>query len=414
MADEQRDKGGFGNLSSLLAVLMLVAGAIWVNLSLEGRRPSAPAAGYRPGGAQDVDARLWQDPFGAVAKAREKRAEARKKAAAPMDISWRPNDVALKDVALSLVPREVTADADPEHPASALARQVKDKLADQGEVIVLGVMVFGNATVGADEYRRRTRYAVLSGMLQDSFSPVDPERVGYVDTQALGPGHPQFVPYEWFRDNWNRKRNLLVLWVDEGAFSLPVAAAIPLHERGPLARLSRLTALLLEDAPAERVRLDFIGPAGTDVLMDMADEMVDLRTPRRHPKSGDKNLVAAVGRMGFFSPFATVSDSVLTQRLLARPGDPGIDECAAGLKFASGRAPTLAAIGESEADPEFEPQPRRCDTGDLFLAERDAKTRQITRAGLRIFVRTTASDGDTVRALIQELRKRHIGPDKPI
>jgi hypothetical protein len=85
----------------------------------------------------------------------------------------------------------------------------------------------------------------------------------------------------------------------------------------------------------------------------------------------------------------------------------------------------LAAIEESEADPESEPpaaaasgpaaarQPRRCDTSELFLAERDAD-KQIMRAGVRVFVRTTASDGDTVGALFHELRKRRIGPDVPI
>jgi hypothetical protein len=414
MANEERDKGGFGNLSSIFAVLMLVAGAIWVNLSLEGRRPTAAPSGFSPTGAQDVDARLWQDPFGVVAKAREKRKESRQKKPAPLDVT-----LALRDGRVRVVPKAVNGDADPEHPPSVLARQIKDKIKDGSEVIVISVMVFGNATVGADEYRRRTRYAVLSALLQESFSPVDPERIGYSDTQALGPGHPHFVPYEWLRDNWNRKRELLVLWVDEGSFGQPLAENIPKEERGPLARLSRLVALLVEEAPRERLRLDFIGPAGTDLLMEMADEMVALRAR----PLGDK-LVKAVGAMGFFSPFATIADGVLTQKLLAIPGDPGIDECAAGIRLAP--APAPVTMSEAESDPESEPeahtapvpatpaQPRRCDTADLFRVERDRDTQAIKRAGLRIFLRTTASDSDTVRALLTELRKRKIGPEVPI
>src|SRR5258706_15986273 len=62
-APNEQEKGGLGSVPGILAVLLMTAGAIWVQTPLEGQRPPPTSAGLRLAGVQDVDARLWQDPF---------------------------------------------------------------------------------------------------------------------------------------------------------------------------------------------------------------------------------------------------------------------------------------------------------------------------------------------------------------
>src|SRR5258706_15078844 len=70
-APNEQEKGGLGSVPGILAVLLMTAGAIWVQTPLEGQRPPPTSAGLRLAGVQDVDARLWQDPFSAGGERRE-------------------------------------------------------------------------------------------------------------------------------------------------------------------------------------------------------------------------------------------------------------------------------------------------------------------------------------------------------
>ena len=345
MASEDRDKPAPINFSGLLTVLVLAAGAIWVNLPLEGLRPPPTAAGIPLTKIQDVDARLWQDPFGAVAKAREQRSAAR----APARADTVPGKALRPGGRKGYSHQPKTLQA-------VIGEQISGAPVElERPLSVLGVMMFGDTAVGADEYRRRTRYAVLSALMSASYTPDDPEHIGYVRLKPKT-GRPHVVPYEWFL---NAGRPLLVLWLDENAL-LETSAAI--DERGPLARLSRLMDEILGPY-RDKARLDFIGPAGTDMLLDMAAELAEAR---RNPAAAAAN----VATMAFFSPFATISDAVVAQEF---------QEC---------------------AHPE-----KRCDVEKLFTA---------APYGLRGFLRMNSSDAAVVKAVFKEVRQRRIGPESQI
>jgi hypothetical protein len=342
---EDRDRPASVNFSGLITVLVLAAGAIWVNLPLEGLRPPASAAGIPLTKIQDVDARLWQDPFGAVAKAREQR----NAAGAPARVEAAPGKGLRPGGRKGYSHQPKTLQA-------VIAEQVSDAPVElERPLSILGVMVFGDATVGADEYRRRTRYAVLSALMSASYAPDDPEHIGYVRLKAKT-GRPHIVPYEWFHSGGRR---LLILWLDENALMQRPAVV---EERGPLARLSKLMDEILGPY-RNQARLDFIGPAGTDMLLEMAAELAQAR---RNPAGAAGNA----GSMAFYSPFATISNGVVAHEF---------PEC---------------------AHPE-----KRCDVEKLFTA---------SPHGLRGFVRMNSSDAEVVEALFDELRQRRIGPHSEI
>jgi hypothetical protein len=222
-----------------------------------------------------MNARLWQDPFGAVARARE---EAQKR---------NPAQAAAADKRRT--------------PASVL-----DALdsREQRKVEVLAVMLQGGPYSEDVESRRRVRYAVLAGLNASRLAPVDAEHLGYVflsDDKKPDSTLPETVPYEWFEPVTQRDGDtlprVLVLWLDSNVF-----------KKNPLDRMGKL-ANLFKDLPASwRV----IGPAGSDGLRKMVDEVVDeARLPRAPPRLKAPTL-------HFYSALATAPDKRLARQLQPR------------------------------------------------------------------------------------------------
>jgi hypothetical protein len=338
VADEQRDKPGLANFSGILTVLLMVAGAVWLPAALDTYRPAPSTAGVRIAGVQDVEARLWQDPFGVAGKAYEERR--------------------------SKPPRD-PADAVPG--PEVLRKQVADNVKRREGVTAIGVMVLGGRFVGAEEYRRRTRYAVLSALMGESYRPFDAERIGYVETAGLKRGFPAIVPYEWLDSD--ARRPVLLLWLDESALSQEPAAEAGAATPAVLSRIARLLGESIGQSSMDNVRLDIIGPATSDTLLAMAEELG--RYSREEYPAG------WLDKMGFYSPFATIANKDVRDRFWAAGGK---------------RRP----CGD-----EFGPCPY---AAELFNGDR----------GLRTFVRAQAPDDAVVGELRKELRGRGVDAESPI
>jgi hypothetical protein len=291
MDKDERSSGGLPG-GGLIVVTLLAAGALFVSHApLETSRPTQTEPYLdRTEAAQDVDARLWQDPFGAVASAREK------------------------------VSKQGGAAQDPKRHgeqqfADELRRQA-DAGGDRG-VVVLAVMLYGGPYTEQAESRRRTRQAVLSGLSASGFVPVDNQHLGYFYThggEGLKHGLPETVPFESFqavdgagtaagaREPCKGCR-LVVVWLDSTAFY-----AEPLR---------KLSVLAQRAAPQQRspdgpgaVRWRVLGPPSSDGLRALIDEVDGAGFKAEHLKRFDFRI---------FSGTATVPDAVL----LADKGDPG-------------------------------------------------------------------------------------------
>lgn len=104
---------------------------------------------------EDVQARLWQDPFAAVIK---------------HERNIKPNSI--------------------QHGIVSLAKQIMNKSKDS--IVVLGVMVPGDPYAEDTESRTRYRYAVLSALGELEYVPEDSEHIGYaycaIKNKASGVG----------------------------------------------------------------------------------------------------------------------------------------------------------------------------------------------------------------------------------
>jgi hypothetical protein len=145
MADDKQPGSGVGG--SVILLVAAAASAVYVGWRspLVSTRPAV--SDYEINQtmpAQDIDARLWQDPFGAVGRAIEAKRNGKVDPAAGH---------CLDDFRSLLSPSDPT--------------------------LLIGVALPGDPYPEADETRRRLRYAVLSALHVAQYTPVDERHIGY-------------------------------------------------------------------------------------------------------------------------------------------------------------------------------------------------------------------------------------------
>ena len=203
MADEKKtESSGLTGAVPITAVLTLLASLIIPNLSpFNDDRPSGvPLKSQQYKGAQDINARLWEDPLVAV------------------DASDNTNN------------------KDPAENDSHKPEQIyKDNPTSKGDqVTVVAVTLPGSPYQDAAENRMRRRYAVLSALANQSYNPMDEQHIGYF--QASIPSKDQTTPndsqlstkvaFEWWLQDKDNTKKVLLLWINESSLSKNPAATL--------------------------------------------------------------------------------------------------------------------------------------------------------------------------------------------
>ena len=284
MADNDKPKFDipWGTLLPLLAVL---AGVVAQYKPLVSTRPTVPSEKTIPVvAAQDVDARLWQDPF-SVAEKQKSVLDAQIDAG-----------VVKKGAAES-------------HSVCALVEFLRKRARQNPErVVVLAVMVDAGPYSEQAESRLRARPAVLEALSESGFVPLDGEHIGFVTADwppADDPsGAPQIdrgllLPWEeciamrdLARVHPQHTRRLILLW-------LPAASFNP----NPLRRIANIIDQLADDV-RDKIDIKLIGPANSTGLQSMIRELLRLKSLRADVPETLKDI-------SIISPLATASDDTL-------------------------------------------------------------------------------------------------------
>lgn len=293
------DKGGFGSFpwASAAVLVAFVASTQLVPQAFEPLRPAEKARAQAPLDPDlDVNARLWEDPFTALRRYETERAERceriRKQTSQTLDIDCRERVAEVRD------PQRMLAKLDRDH----------DQRLDN-TLVIMGLLP-GADFVGAEEARRRVRYATLAGLLAQDYVPDNAERLSLLEFSLLEaaapleassavarPSDPDkqaraarakdnfVVPYELLSaraehrrrpdgegegnarpDKPRRYGQIALLWVDENS--------LPNRKLDALARLTqqlmgRQARQLAAPGGADDQRLPslaVIGPSSTDAL----------------------------------------------------------------------------------------------------------------------------------------------------
>ena len=365
MAEEQKRRLEIP-WATLLPMVAALAGIVAQYKPLVSARPAAPSE--KPVEViadQDADARLWQDPLGVAQK---------EKAALEADLQ-------VKNVSPGRVKR---------HSTKALAGRIKESVSETGEgsVLLLAVMLDSGPYLEQAESRLRARQAVLEGLSESGYVPVDAEHIGFVietpwppsgeTSTAASTDGSVLIAWEQCKaagdfegatktrspsaaqasaplaSNGNNIEQIFVLW-------LPAASFNP-HPLGNFA------TLLMKLAPEVRagVEVKLIGPANSTGLQAM------LRETAAWAKEKNPTYDTALDGVSIFSPRATAPDKALRE-------EAQLDE---------------AVVGPHVTDQWLE---------DLI----DAGVSRGRRGGLQ-FQRTVLTDDELLSALIDELALRQV------
>ena len=282
----QRGDSGF-TLAGFL-ILAALGTFMWKGAPLESVRPSSEKGGwYERDFAQQVPARLWQDPFKAV----------------------HSHEQALKD--------GTAASTYVQFPQQVI-KELADRI-DPTELTVLMVLVSPGSYTELEERRRRRRFAVLSGLGEENFVPRNPEALNVFYRSKTGVPNPACtcpdnaisietlsrncyaVPYEWYdyEDPSGKtidQRHVLVLWLNENQFAT-----------SPLNSITRLLDSLLPRTVSTdtTLRATMLGPARSDALRNL----VTLDESEAYHSLACKSPLT---EFNIYSPVATVADADLT------------------------------------------------------------------------------------------------------
>jgi len=369
MAEEQTRKFDVP-WGTLLPVLAVLAGVIAQYKPLVSTRPPVPSEKAIPVIAeQDVDARLWQDPISVAQKQKEL-----------LDAQIKPG-VAKKGSAES-------------HDIGALAKLLRDRAAINFHVLLLAVMLDAGPYSEQGESRLRARQAVLEGLSESGFLPIDGEHIGFV-TAPWPPPTPTpdapsieralLLPWEeceaitnpkqtdskltnlkrFFPRDTQETKRIVVVWLPAGNF-----------DPDPLRRFADLINKLAPEDIREKIDVKLIGPANSTGLQNMVREVQIWNQGTQSALSTDTQKT--LDGVSIISPRATASDHTLL----------------------------------------YQPSTLSTEKSVKELLEKSVTSR--SRGGLR-FVRTIATDDIVLRELIAELARRriavvpHVTPDhRPI
>jgi hypothetical protein len=392
MANESGSSFPFAGLA---IVALFLSTAYMAQDGFDQLRQAEPEAVKRkallPG---NVDARLWEDPLAALQRHRERLREQcppSKPEANP------PADGAVPGNA---PPQEARCRHTPTSPAD-FARGVP--AADGSSVnalrdddTVLAVLVPGAPFVGAEEARRRMRYAVLNGLAAEGFVPVESERIGLLRmpvcaTLACGEPSPPLldVPYETLEaesfktDSVPRDRGLaaaqpgrrvVVLWLDDSA----------LGERW-LSALAALFHDLSGSSNSTMPQLRIIGPTYSGAIVQALNDLRSMADEVGRPGRAARRW-QSLSRARMISPAATAADADLLQS--ARITGSTSLEQAFGERVTSVEAKRLKSEAPAQAQ------------------AADGRAALAAPADDRFLVRTIATDDRLIDLLDKELRQR--------
>jgi hypothetical protein len=280
--DEEK-KGGRTSTVSIPVLLLISALAGTLFLGPSGLIPSRPEGTKRNMtgtlGTQDVEARLWQDPFEALELAgvtAQRKQDVDVAVPGALKLTWKATASVGDDHGIEQLARQINAHYLGWNPEATGYPERTIALTKQVEVIL--AMVSGGPYPEDVESRIRSRVAVIAALGSAGYRSEDEEQIGYVTSNwplqiirgnsgSLTPdGWSKLVlPYEWFTRRIHhadsaqsvtpKSNHVLVLWLRDDMFA-----------DEPLYRLNELIGYLRHNERDDRLKISILGPRTSTTL----------------------------------------------------------------------------------------------------------------------------------------------------
>lgn len=311
---EEKKKGGDFSLpnAGVIAIVLSLVGSMIIGPSafIDERPNTSESVNSDTGYEQDIDARLWQDPFLAIKKNMEKAPSK-----ATNLVFSRKNDSTFRiEIKEHFTPNEKNEHS-PIQPF--LNWENLPWTNTEPEVTLIAAMVTAGPYSEMQEKRIRQRYALASALSTLRFKPRDPLHIGYFkpaipqSDSLKGKDLPDTIPFEWYEPQEHneaikcREQNaiqcsrVLVLWIDDTRFG----------DR-PVEKIREIFKQVTAYTPHKFVpRYAVIGPNDSGQLKAMAQEALR-QTDSSFP-----------GKIRFYPATATAEDSWILNGLPKTPAN---------------------------------------------------------------------------------------------
>ncbi|SER28222.1 hypothetical protein SAMN05421690_101645 [Nitrosomonas sp. Nm51] len=297
MNEQNKPDGAPAQLPGYAIIALILGLFVFQDTFFESSRPAMSEA--EKSSSEDVRSRLWQDPFEAVTLHRKKFRQFPNENNYKITVS---DDDGTYAYQLDQSIQRVCYSNDPDTRAHSIKElrcqmQLNSELANENAsadgVHVLAVMVPGGPYAEDQEWRLRSRFALISGLSAAGYVPEEAEHIGFVDFSSACKSaidssdhgaikfcdNPAYMPYEWFKplfprtngfvgDRRNPLKKILVLWLDNDVFS---RTDMPLNLLGRL--INGITPGEDTEKPAVKPNFSIIGPQSSNVLKKMFNEL---------------------------------------------------------------------------------------------------------------------------------------------
>ncbi|WP_292532245.1 hypothetical protein [Methylocystis sp.] len=245
--DEKKASGGIGSNSAIVVALFATGAYFYAQQApfTVLRPPPMESRIEEKFHSEDVEARLWQDPFDTIARQIKKvDPEERKEC----EDAWTRKVLTI-----------------PLHCRPPFVDEGGKLRAEVGGTRIIAVTAPGASYFEDSETRRRLRYAVLSGLHLEGYEPRSEQHMGYFRPRDHEMnGFPVAIPYEWFDHETQKSRRILLLWIDEDVLS---------DTSDPLQRILALKTMLCASASATQcaaMSYQVLGPYSSGILRQIA------------------------------------------------------------------------------------------------------------------------------------------------
>jgi hypothetical protein len=248
MPDKEKEGAGFSAGGAFVILTLLLGFFIVPDQPFKtSRQPIPDKAKSAIQESPSAEARLWEDPFEAVKRSKDYQSP-------PADGQNAILDHRIAEIILDTAHKGIT---------------------------VLSVMVPGGPYAESSEARRRSRFAVLSGLAEQDYYPEASDQLRFLWFPAREPKPPSIapravIPYEFYSPGPSASKNaspaphVLVLWLNQDR----------LNPR-PLMELGNLISGIKEEIRQQKkekgllpfnIKFKLLGPADSTTLKAMVDE----------------------------------------------------------------------------------------------------------------------------------------------
>jgi hypothetical protein len=281
-------------------------------------------------GTQDVEARLWQDPFEALELAgvtdTERKEDLDVVVTGPSKLTWKATASGVDDHEIEQLAGQIELRYRKGNPEAT--GYPKPEIALDKKIQVILAMVSGGPYPEDVESRIRSRVAVMAALGTAGYRSEDEEQIGYVRSNwpiqlipdnwgsLTADGWSKLVlPYEWFtrrihhadslKPDAPKSNHVLVLWLRDDMFA-----------DEPLYRLNELVGYLLDNnrIDQEKVKISILGPHTSTTLRAFfsLDEW-------NHPAANDKALARTMCHQAFGCSDDCLTNNWLTNTKIFSP-----------------------------------------------------------------------------------------------